>query len=59
MIVVLVLTAEVNPVAVAVSVYVPALSMSQPAKVATPATAPFELAAQSSVAPPAVGRAPR
>src|SRR3954469_21085299 len=49
-----VLTAGVNVPSVAVSVYVPALSTLQPAKVATPATAVTGLAVQTSVAPAAV-----
>ena len=50
----LVLTAAVSAPEVAVSVYVPALSMPQPAKVATPETALMGLAVQVRVAPPAV-----
>jgi hypothetical protein len=50
----LVLTALVSPLAVAVNVYVPALSMRQPAKVATPEEAKLGLLAQMRMAPAAV-----
>jgi hypothetical protein len=48
------LTPAVRPGEVAVSVYVPALSIWQPAKVATPATAATGLAVQARVAPAGV-----
>jgi hypothetical protein len=50
----LALTALVSPLAVAVSVYVPALSMRQPAKVATPEEAALGLLVQLRMAPAAV-----
>jgi hypothetical protein len=45
------LTALVSPLEAAVSVYVPALSILQPAKVATPETELMGFAAQVRVAP--------
>ena len=50
----LVLTALVSPLAAAVSVYVPGLSILQPAKVATPETAALGFAVQVRVAPAGV-----
>ncbi len=46
-----VLTALVNDPSVAVSVYVPVLSIAQPAKVATPLDAGFGFTVQVNVAP--------
>jgi hypothetical protein len=48
------LTSAVNEASVAVSVYVPATSIEQPANVATPATAAFGFVVQVKVAPPGV-----